>query len=84
MIGKYTNWVVLSNHYLCSPAFGEDSHFDKYFPTGLKPPTTYSLWEKKPFLEDFFGERDYNYTVGGGNSSMFFSVHPYLGFHDPI
>ena len=40
-----------SNHYLgggfkyflCLPLFGEDSHFDKYFSDGLKPPTSYSL-----------------------------------------
>ena len=25
--------------FLCSPLFGEDSHFDSYFSNGLKPPT---------------------------------------------
>ena len=28
--------------------------------------------------------RDYNYTVGGGNSSIFLFFDPYLGCHDPI
>ena len=27
-------------HFLCSPLFGEDSHFDEYFSDGLKPPTS--------------------------------------------
>jgi len=27
-------------HFLLSPLFGEDSHFDKYFSNGLKPPTS--------------------------------------------
>ena len=26
-------------YFLFSPLFGEDSHFDSYFSTGLKPPT---------------------------------------------
>ena len=33
-------WVVVSNIFF-SPLFGEDSHFDKYFSNGLKPPTSY-------------------------------------------
>ena len=27
------------NFFLCSPLFGEGSHFDSYFSDGLKPPT---------------------------------------------
>ena len=27
-------------YFLCSPLFGEDSHFDEYFSDGLKPPTS--------------------------------------------
>ena len=27
-------------YFLCSPLFGEDSHFDSYFSKGLKPPTS--------------------------------------------
>ena len=30
-------------HFLFSPPFGEDSHFDEYFPDALKPPTSYNL-----------------------------------------
>ena len=29
-----------STYFLCSPLFGEDSHFDSYFSKGLKPPTS--------------------------------------------
>ena len=30
-------------HFLFSPLFGEDSHFDKYFSDGLKPPTRFEF-----------------------------------------
>ena len=32
-------------HFLFSPLFGEDSHFDSYFSKGLKPPTS-DIWIK--------------------------------------
>ena len=31
----------VKNLLIFTPKFGEDSHFDSYFPTGLKPPTSY-------------------------------------------
>ena len=31
-------------YFLFSPLFGEDSHFDKYFSKGLKPPTSYCFF----------------------------------------
>ena len=37
-------------HLLCSPLFGEDSHFDKYFSDGLKPPTSRVF--VTPFVKD--------------------------------
>ena len=39
-----TPWSYLGGGFkyvLFSPVFGEDSHFDKYFSNGLKPPTSY-------------------------------------------
>ena len=37
-------------YFLCSPLFGEDSHFDWYFSKGLKPPTRYqSIMLKSKF-----------------------------------
>ena len=30
-------------YFLFSPLLGEDSHFDSYFSTGLKPPTSKDL-----------------------------------------
>ena len=30
-------------YFLFSPLFAEDSHFDSYFSSGLKPPTSY-VW----------------------------------------
>ena len=41
-IHKPPDQVVVSNVCLFSP-FGDDSHFDSYFSTGLKPPTTWYL-----------------------------------------
>ena len=32
-------------YFLLSPLFGEDSHFDKYFSDGLKPPTSIGWWK---------------------------------------
>ena len=32
-------WVGGLKYLLFSPLFGEDSHFDYYFSSGLKPPT---------------------------------------------
>ena len=34
-------------HFLCSPLFGEDSHFDQYCSKGLKPPTSDLLLGKE-------------------------------------
>ena len=31
-------------HFICSPLFGEDSHFDLYFSGGLKPPTSQDIF----------------------------------------
>ncbi len=36
--GDVYNWVVVSN-ILCSSLFGEIFQLDKYFSSGLKPPT---------------------------------------------
>ena len=44
-------------YFLCSPLFGEDSHFDSYFSKGLKPPTSKVLpllGESFQFDEHFF------------------------------
>ena len=35
-----SGWWQLK-HFLFSPLFGEDSHFDSYFSDGLKPPTSF-------------------------------------------
>ena len=40
----YTYLVGGFKYVLCSPLFGEDSHFDKNFSNGLKPPTSYESW----------------------------------------
>jgi len=33
-------WVVVSHIFMFAPKFGEDSHFDEYFSTGLVQPQT--------------------------------------------
>ena len=39
---KNKNWLGGGfRYFLCSPLFGEDSHFDYYFSDGLKPPTSW-------------------------------------------
>ena len=60
-------------YFLCSPLLGEDSHFDYFFSTGLKPPTSYKLGnylhknrdyraaekEKKPSCRGIHGDMDF-------------------------
>ena len=45
-------WLVVSNNFLFSPLVVEDSHFDSYFSSGLKPPTRciIELLNRNPFL----------------------------------
>ena len=37
------NWLVVSNIFYVSVLLGEDSHFDSYFSSGLKPPTSFAF-----------------------------------------
>jgi len=45
---KYSKRLVGGfKDFLCSPLFGEDSHFDSHFSDALKPPTTENLWKQQ-------------------------------------
>ena len=43
MIKRYVHLGGGFKYFLCSPLFGEDSHFDWYFSDGLKPPTSHGI-----------------------------------------
>ena len=63
-ISFFVAYRVVSNIFLFSPLLGEDSHFDKYFSTGLKPSTCCSCWNfglstlNRPSCEGQCGHRD--------------------------
>ena len=49
-------------YFLCSPLFGEDSRFDTYFSTGLKPPTG-MRWYLNVFFQSTSSEQNRNWQI---------------------
>ena len=58
-----SGWWQLK-YFLCSPLFGEDSQFDRYFSDGLKPPTGDVFFLRKCHCKKlFFGGLHNNFLV---------------------
>ena len=55
-------------YFLCSPLLGEDSHFDYFFSTGLKPPTSYKLGNYLHKKRDYRAAEKEKKTFLQGNS----------------
>ena len=54
-------------HFLCSPQFGEDSHFDSYFSDGLVQPPTRFSWDLSATCQALLLERLLQADVGVKN-----------------